>query len=191
MTQAGHSRSPLAPRVVRVEPHPRRFAPRIAAPPEPRGSPAGALVRAIRSVTHVPGQKCYPCSRLHKAIAIAWLRFRLDLDQRPRNEVLLWCIAVAAKLARGIWQVHRKSACFVLVENVEVLAPCSRDILESEVLEAAMARLGPIDAACLGMFLGGANVQQIALARGVSLRSVALLTFVWVPEDNDALCGMA
>lgn len=107
-----------------------------------------------------------------EAIAIAWLRFRLDLDQRPRNEVLLWCIAVAAKLARGIWQVHRKSACFVLVENVEVLAPCSRDILESEVLEAAMARLGPIDAACLGMFLGGANVQQIALARGVSLRSV-------------------
>lgn len=59
--------SPLAPRVVRVDLQPRRFAPRIAAPPEPRGRPAQALAGTARSVTHVPGQKCYPCSRLHRA----------------------------------------------------------------------------------------------------------------------------
>jgi hypothetical protein len=53
---------PPACRVVRVELHPRRCAPRIAAPREPRG----CLGQPFASVTHVPGQKCYPCPRLHR-----------------------------------------------------------------------------------------------------------------------------
>ncbi len=57
---------PWARRVPRGSPHPRRSAPRFASSPEARGPWAEALGLGMQSVTHVPGQNCHPCARLHR-----------------------------------------------------------------------------------------------------------------------------